>query len=55
MIITRPRGAIVTNPARLATADLNQQRLRYSQPLERSRPHQVELYARVSRRLGEDR
>ncbi len=59
MIITRPRGAIVTNPAGCSAAELDRPHLRYAQPLDCSRPHQVELYTRGGRRFarlfGEDR
>ncbi|MCE9681962.1 hypothetical protein [Halomonas alkalisoli] len=59
MIITRPRRAIVTNPARRPAADLNRPDLRYATPLDRCRQYQVELYTRGGRRFarlfGEDR
>ncbi|UYG08391.1 hypothetical protein [Halomonas sp. M4R1S46] len=59
MIVTRPRGAIVTNPARRTAAELDQPNLRYAAPLDRCRQHQVELYTRGGRRFarlfGEDR
>lgn len=41
MIITRPRGAIVTNPTRHTQTEL-----------DRRRQHQVELYTRGGRRFA---
>ncbi|WP_431024556.1 hypothetical protein [Halomonas sp. H5] len=59
MIITRPRGAIVTNPTRHTADELDRPDLRYATPLDRCRQQQVELYTRGGRRFarlfGEDR
>jgi len=59
MIVTAPRHAIITNPARRTGNRLDQPHHRYAQPLEHCRPHRVELYTHGGHRIaclyGEDR